>query len=391
MARERCQTDGPRESKRRTISRIRVGSTFGTRYEEQDGRLVAIVDRTGHEWARLAWDGDRLLELRVPADASAPGRGGHAIVDGAITRDPLLGDAHAIRAVGPGDADAASATAMSALDWRRPTEIPTVAAPGRLPPGAGGALLDTIAVLAARAGVPALRYAGPYPTPALWRALGRSFRTDGTEAAFTAELYPRAARLAREPIPIDLAPAPCERVAIPGGHAELRDGVERAVLGGVSYERGGSPARLVPDGDGGGGARAELWLGDAPYAHVATLGPDGAITDGPHPIPPCESRVLGAEFPPPLVLALAELVADAVPAPLAADARAWMQARPIRWADLGARVAEAGPGELCVHAALWERIGPLGLGRLALALAEALAPVATRAIVAEVLARAGAA
>jgi hypothetical protein len=39
-----------------------------------------------------------------------------------------------------------------------------------------------------------------------------------------------------------------------------------------------------------------------------------------------------------------------------------------------------------VHAALWERIGPLGLGRLALALAEALAPVATAAIVAAVIA-----
>jgi len=381
-----------------------VGSTFGTRYEERDGRLAAIVDRTGFEWARLAWDGDRLTELRVPAEASAgaPGRGGHAIVDGAIVRDPLLGDAHAIRAGraahasaegstiedAPEPGPARAVTAMSTLDWLRPSEIPTVAAPGRLPPGAGGALLDAIAVLAARAGVPALRYAGPYPTPALWRALGRSFRTDGTEAAFTTELVPRAARLAREPIPIDFQPAPCERVAIPGGHAELRDGVERAVLGGVSYERGGSPARLVPDGDGER-AHAELWIGDAPYARVATLGPDGAVASGPHPIPPCESRVLGAEFPPPLVLALAELVAAAVPAPLAADARAWMQTRPIRWADLGARVAEAGTGELFVHAALWERIGPLGLGRLALALAEALAPVATRAIVAEVLARAG--
>jgi hypothetical protein len=37
-----------------------------------------------------------------------------------------------------------------------------------------------------------------------------------------------------------------------------------------------------------------------------------------------------------------------------------------------------------VHAALWDRIAPLGLGRLALALAEALAPV----IAAEVTRRA---
>lgn len=363
----------------------------GTRYEEQDGRLTAIIDRTGHAWALLAWDGDRLAELRVPGGAAgAPGAAGGAagaagaasapqvIVDGAIVSDPLLGDAHAIRT----EASGAPLTAMSALDWRRPVEIPTVAAPGRLPPGAGGALLHAIAVLAARAGVPALRYAGPYPTPALWRALTRSFRTPATEAAFTAELIPRAARLARDPIEIDFEPAPCERVAFPGGHAELRDGIERAVVDGTAYEPGGSPARLVRDGDR---ARAELWFGDALYAHVATIGPDGGLVEGPRAIPPCESRVIGADFPPPLVLALAELVAQAVPAPLAEDARRWMATRPIRWADLGARVAAAQDGELCVHAALWERIAPLGLGRLALALAEALAPTATAAVIAAVL------
>jgi hypothetical protein len=342
-----------------------VSSIHGTRYEEQGGRLAAIVDRTGHAWARLQWAGDRLAELHVP----------DAIVEGAIVRDPLLGDAHAIRA-------GEEATVMSALDWRRPAEIPTLAAPGRLPPGAGASLIDLIAVLAARAGVPALRYAGPYPTPALWRSLARSFRTTSSEAAFTADLIPRAARLARDPIAIDFAPAPCERVAITGGHVELRDGVERVVLGGVANDHGGSPARLTRDGDR---TRAEIWFGDVPYAHVATLGPDGDLASGPHPIPPCESRVLGAEFPPPLVHALAELVADAVPAPLAADARAWIAARPMIWADLGARAAEARPHELRIHAALWERIGPLGLGRLALALAEALAPVATAAIVAAVL------
>jgi hypothetical protein len=362
-------------------------STYGTRYQDQAGRLTAIIDRTGHAWALLAWDGDRLAELRVPGAAGTGGAESGAedappvIVDGAIVADPLLGDAHAIRT---GTAEPALTT-LSALDWLRPAEIPTVAAPGRLPPGAGGALLHAIAVLAARAGVPALRYAGPYPTPALWRALARSFRTSATEAAFTADLIPRAARLARDPIEIDFAPAPCERVAFPGGHAELRDGIERVVVDGIAYAPGGSPARLVPDGPDGKHARAELWFGDAPYAHVATIGPDGGLVDGPRAVPPCESRVIGADFPAPLVLALAELVAQAVPAPLAQDARAWMATRPIRWADLGARVAAVQGDELCVHAALWERIAPLGLGRLALALAEALAPTATAAVIAAVL------
>lgn len=334
----------------------------GTRYEERAGRLVAIIDRTGRVWCELAW-GRGLERLRVPG----------AVIDGAILRDDLLGDAHAIRTEA-----GAALTAISAVDWAAPAEIPVIAAPGRLPAGAGGALLDAIAVLAARAGVPALRYAGPYPTPALWRALGRSFRVSAPEAAFTADLIPRAARLARDPIAVDFAPAPCERVAVAGGHVELRDGLERAVLDGVAYEPGGSPARLV---DG----RAEIWFGDALYACVATFAPGGDLLDGPHAIPPSGSPVAGAPFPAALVGALAELVADAVPPPLAADARAWIAARPIRWADLGARAAAVRADELCVHAALWDRIAPLGLGRLALALAEALAPIATAALVRAVL------
>jgi hypothetical protein len=98
------------------------------------------------------------------------------------------------------------------------------------------------------------------------------------------------------------------------------------------------------------------------------------------------SDVIGVPFPPALAEALAELVAEAVPAPLAADARRWLTTHPIRWADLGARAAATTADGFAVHAALWQRIGPLGLGRLALALAEALAPVVTTAVVAEITA-----
>ena len=335
----------------------------GTVYEERDGRLVRIFDRNGWMWAGFEWAGASLARLIVPG----------MTVDGAIIRDDLLGDAHAIRR----DA-AAPATAMSAIDWARPTEIPTIAAPGSLPPGAGGALLNAIAVLAARAQVPALRYGGPYPTPALWRALSRCFTTQASEEAFTNDLIDRASRLARDPIAVDFAPAPCERISIPRGFVELRSRLERAVIDGVAYEPDGSPTRLIED-------RAEVWFGDAPYARVATFAPDGALLDGPHAIPLCTSVVVGKQFPPALSHALAELVAEAVAAPLAADARAWVASRPMSWADLGARAARSTSDGLAVHAALWDRIGPLGLGRLALALAEALVPVVTAAIVTEVV------
>jgi hypothetical protein len=334
----------------------------GTRYEIRDGRLVRVIDRTGACHAELTWSDptDRMVRLVVDG----------AIVDGAIFHHPLLGDAHAV-----GD------TAMTALDWVRPAEIPAIAEPTRLPLGAGSAILNTLALLAQRAGITALRYAGPYPTAALWRSLARSFRCSADEAAFTAGALDRAARVARDPVPVDFAPAPHARLAIPGGFVELRDDIERAVIGGIGYEPGGSPARLVAAEGPDGGHHGEIWFGDACYARVATLAADGSLVSGPHPIPACASPVVGRAFPRALRDALAELVAEAVPAPLAADVRALCAASPLHWADLGARAARELPEGFAVHAALWDRIAPLGLARLALALAEALAPVVTARVV----------
>lgn len=351
----------------------------GTVYEAHAGRLVRIVDRGGAVWAQLQWSasGEQLVRLTVP----------DAVLDGAVVAHPLLGAAHAV-----------GTTAMTALRWTRPTEIPAIAEPGRLALGAGGAILNTISVLAQRAGVATLRYAGPYPTAALWRTLLRSFRCAASEADFTADAIGRALRVARDPIPIDFVPAPHERIAIPHGFVELRDGIERAVIDGIAYEPGGSPARLVPPhadapSDPAHAANlvsdesrliaqhCEIWFGDAPYARVATLAPNGTLLSGPHPIPACESPVIGRAFPLALRIAIGELVAEAVAPPLAAGTRALFAAEPLAWADLGARAAREQPDGLAVHAALWDRIAPLGLGRLALSLAEALTPVVAAAVV----------
>jgi len=352
-------------------------SRYGSRYEEQAGRLTRVLDRTGCVHATLTWHGHALEQLDV----------GSAIVRGAVIEDPLLGSAHAIdhpQAIDPRDpispprgSPPRRATTMSAIDWVRPTQIPAIAAPAALPAGAAAPIMNAIALLAAHAGVAALRYAGPYPTHALWRSLLRSFRTVSTEEQFTAGALDRATRLARDEIAVDFVPAPHERVVIPRGHVEVRDGVERVVLDGVGYVPDGSPARLVAsDRD----VRVEIWFGDEPWAHVATLATDGSLVDGPHAIPACTSYVLGQAFPPALRTALAELVADAVPAPLAQGARALLGDRPIRWDDLGARAATYDDRGFAVHAALWDRIAPLGLARLALALAEALAPVVATVI-----------
>ena len=296
----------------------------------------------------------------------------------AISRDeiahPLLGTAHAIVSTGDGRV----LTAMSAIDWDRPTRIPVVAEPARLPPGTGGALLNHVAELAARAGVRALRYAGPYPTPALYRALLRSFRASSDEAAFTRDVLDRALRLAHDEIPIDFAPAPHERVELPCGHAERRDGrVEAAVIAGTRFEAGASIARLTS-------GACEIWFGDAPWARIAELDDRGALVAGPDDPPRVVNPIVGREFPRELRAALAELVAEVVPAPLAGDARTVLADRALVWADLGTRAARRTETGFQVHAALWERIAPHGLARLALALAEALAPVVTSAILADV-------
>ena len=296
-----------------------------------------------------------------------------ATINGSRIAHPLLGEAHAIV-----DVDGGLLTHVSMIEWARPTEIPAIAEPGKLPAGAGGAILNVLAQLAHDAEIKALRYAGPYPTTALWKTLARSFSVYGTEEAFTANLVERMATLARDPIPIDFLPHPHERLAIPGGHVEHRERIERVTFEGITYERGGSPARLVDDP----GTRAELWFGDTRYAVIAKLATDGSLRDA-LPLPVCESDVIGQAFPPALVGALAQLIAELVPVPLASRVAPWLAAHPVIWADVGARNARINADRVEVHAALWLYVGPHGLGRLALALAEALAPVISAALVAE--------
>jgi hypothetical protein len=286
-----------------------------------------------------------------------------------LVAHPIFGRAHVISHAG------VAITAMSELDWERPTRIPAIAEPGKLPPGEGARLLNAIAERAAAAGVTALRYAGPYPTPALFRALARSFRTTGDEAAFVGDLVARAATLASDEIPIDFAPAPHVRVELACGWSELRDGIERVVIDGTSFEPEGSPGRLV---DGA----AEIWFGDVLYARIARLSPAGELSDGPRAPPVCASSVVGHAFPEPLRAAIAELVAEVVPAPLADAARVAVTEREIAWADLGTRAARRTEAGFAIHAALWEHIAPLGFARLGLAIAEALAPVVTSTLVA---------
>lgn len=247
---------------------------------------------------------------------------------------PLLGPAHVI------EHGERPVTAMSEIDWERPTEIPTIAEPRALPPGSGTLLMNELARRAQAAHVRVLRYAGPYPTHALFASLLRSFRTAGTVEAFTADVLDRAVRLARDEVPVDFMPAPFTR----DGDVDVRDGeVDRIRIAGVTYDRAGETNSLALLAS----SRAVLSVG-IPVAHVATL--DGTrIVEGPHAIPAFPAPA--SPFPEALRDTLAEAATAYAPAPLRADISARIRRSTITWEDLGTRAARRTDDGFALHCA----------------------------------------
>jgi hypothetical protein len=132
-------------------------------------------------------------------------------------------------------------TVCGRVRWEAVDSIPPLADPTRLPPGAGSAILNWLASLAADQGARSLRYRGPYPTEQLFWSLTESFRVDSAPDALDRFLAgAEATFIAGEPreVPVDWVPAPHERVFEPGGVCvQLRDGVEKVTWGGRSYHR----------------------------------------------------------------------------------------------------------------------------------------------------------
>jgi hypothetical protein len=309
------------------------------------------------------------------------------VVDEDVVEHPLLGDAQLVLRGGE------PITAMSAIDWAKPTRIPTIAEPRALPRGTGTLLINEIARRAQRAGVPRLRYSGPYPTPALYATLRRSFRASHDEAVFSCDVMRRALRLVRDEVPVDFTPAPFKRRPMPFGSVDVRDGIERAVIDGVIFDREptvGSLARLVPAtppaGIGAGAFAAVLLFDNVLWTRIAELTSDGALVDGVTPIPPLDSAVNGKQFPAELRDKLAEFVvySDALPGPLLRDTNRIIKERPITWRDLGWRAAARDGDGFALHTGWWTHLAPTGLAALAVAIGDALAPVAVQLVLDEV-------
>lgn len=278
---------------------------------DREGHLTTAIDRTATGAFTAGW-------VRVP------GLGGEPVgIRAGGAEHPLWGPSD--RIVRGRDA-AEALTVAAAVDWDRLDRIPALADPTRLPAGAGTALLNLLAGLAADQGAPRLRYRGPYATEQLFWALAESFRfeaagddpvgrfLDGAEAALLAGTMREA--------PVDWAPAPHERLfldAAPGGlYVQLRDGVEKVVWEGRPYyrtdwqgltRREHRVVRAAPAPDGGlrfvvglaalGRPVEDHWLLDAEGGVIDALAPPaGADEPGREtPLAPPWRAALGALLP----------------------------------------------------------------------------------------------
>ena len=196
---------------------------------DPSGRVTVALNRGPRGELREAWV--------CLADGSEVG----VLTGGA--HHPLWGPSDRLVHAAP-DGASTPLTLAAAVAWNAVDLIPPVAEPGRLPPGAGAALLNVLAALAWDQGRPSLRYRGPYPTEQLFWSLTESFRYSpggpgvDPRAEFLTGAEMTFARGQSEEAPVDWIPAPHERrLHADGLVVQLRDGVERVAWQGRSYHR----------------------------------------------------------------------------------------------------------------------------------------------------------
>jgi hypothetical protein len=171
-------------------------------------------------------------------------------------------------------------TVATATHWTRPIHIPVVAEPGRLPSGAGTAVLNLVALLARDRGVLRVTYEGPYPTEALFLSLLECFDPEPDDGDVLARFI--EGTLAWRPRPFE----PCFDDEL---YVQRRGPVEKVVHGNRTYWREGwgrvrrwAPLRVDDDGPV---TRCALWaLGRVLGEHVR-LDADGRPITGATPPP----------------------------------------------------------------------------------------------------------
>jgi hypothetical protein len=296
------------------------------------GRRVSERDRWGGEVARLAWAADGRLaraEVRLPD-------GGWLTVEPGAAHDPRWGASDLLRLAG------APLTHCAAIDWARVDAIPPLAEPARLPPGAGTAVLNLVAALAADQDRGPLRYQGPYPTETLFLALLESFRWAPEDQA-PPDLDPLAAFMAGGLL---WTPAPHARAFAPGGvYVQSRERVEKVVWQGRAYCRADwqgverrASHRLH---EAGGRVHGGLWALGAPLEEHLVLAPGGDVLRAALP-PPGEAP--DRPLPEPVVAGLLEVVVAGSAPPLAGALREAAAGLRADWTPLSGDLAALDAG-----------------------------------------------
>jgi hypothetical protein len=312
------------------------------------GRRVCERDASGLDVARLTWAADGRLEratVRLPDRTWLE-------VEPAAAHDPRWGASDLLR---HGDEPR---THCAAIDWACVDAIPPLAEPARLPPGAGTAVLNLIASLAADQGRGPLTYRGPYPTEQLFLALLESFHWE-PEAEAAAGVDPLATFMAGG---LRWRPAPHVRAFTEDGvYVQSRERVEKIVWHGHVYYRADwqgierhASHRLH---DVGERVDAGLWALGMPLERHLLLSPAGdvlAIAPPPPGLGP--ARALPAAVADGLV---AVVIAGSAP-PLAEALRAAATGLTLAWAPLAEDLAvlDGGHARLSarLHRALAERV-----------------------------------
>lgn len=313
------------EPPRRVLELDRRGTVLAALHWTDEGRL-------GHAWIRIADDSWVMIEPRA-------------------TREPAWGVCDRLwLAAHPSAAARVPLTIFEALVYEGIDRIPALAEPAHLPAGAGTAVLNLIAALAADSGRSRLAYRGPYPTEELFLALLGSFRY------YTAELDPLAAFMAGG---VEWSPAPYERVLHASGvTVHLRERIETVAWRGRFYHRPDwqgvlrHASRNVRDVDGGVVCSLRA-LGEVVEDHLR-LDPEGMAVEvlAPARRAIAESRSLPAK----VMAGVGSVVAALGIAPLGPFVREIAAGCELSWAPLEGDLAAVDDGRLGVSHAVRETL-----------------------------------
>jgi hypothetical protein len=301
VVREPSGDEGP---PRRALELDRYGAVLATLRWREDGRLAAA-------WIRVAEEAWVMIEPRA-------------------TDEPPWGLCDRLwQATHPTAAGRTALTVFEALAYERIDRIPVMADPGRLPAGAGTAVLNLVAALAADRECRRLAYRGPYPTEQLFLTLLESFRYH------TIEADPLAAFMAGR---VEWSPAPHERACpAPRVSVHLRGRVEKVAWRGRFYYRPDwqgvrrHAPRRVRDVDGA--VVCSLWaLGDPLEDHLR-LDPEGTTVEV---IAPPARMAPDLPLPAPVLAGVASAAAALGAAPLAPFVREVAAGHDLAWASLDA-------------------------------------------------------